>query len=205
MAAFRYRATGMVRIARSADLGVLLVAAALLAGGWALRSQYVDCTTQYRGLGITLEHPDQFSVLEQRADGGAGRAVVLSDVLVSGSFKPQIQITSETLPAKVSEADLLSFLLLDRQRQCNLFHVIAQRRVKLGRHMAWRLDYAHAVNPADCADDPAATDLPVVVRASSLAVLDRRRLVRVEVWQTAQQQQADPALARQVLDSVQVP
>lgn len=200
------RNTGMIRILRQGDSGVLVAAALLLLAGWGLRHYYMDRTLQYKGQGITLLYPEGWSSHSSSSTRGQGQQheEVLSDLLSAGAVKPSIRISSEPLPGELTADNIHSYLLLDRQRQCNLFHLMSQKQLQRGTHRAFWLEYAHAVNPAGNADDPAATDVPAVLRVSSLAIQVGRRLLRVDVEQSVSQHRTDPQLARRVLQSVKV-
>lgn len=200
------RATGMIRMLRNADPGVLLVAGMLLVAGWVLRCHYADRTVPFQGMGLTLEYAESWGG-PQVAIGQQGepRSMRMEDVLSSGPVKPAINISTEVLPDEVKPQDVPSYLLLERQQHCKLFHLISQRQQDRGRvgRDHW-LEFAHAINPADSAEDPAATDTPVVLRVNSLVLHRGRKLLRVDVEQTLAQHKADPGLARRVLGSVKV-
>lgn len=200
----QFRATGMIRILRQGDPGVLVVAVVLLTAGWGLRMHYADRTVQFRGLGLTLEYPESWgSARVLPVKEGEPRMMRLANVLAEGSVKPAIKVSSELVPPEVKHSDVPSYLLLDRQQRCNLFHLISREQQDRGRAgKAYRLEFAHATNPAADAEDPAATDTPVVLRVSSLVLHRGRKLLRVDVEQTLAQHKADPGLARRVLATV---
>jgi len=201
----QYRATGMIRILRGGDPGVLLVAALLLVGGWVLRCHYADRTATFTGLGLTLQYPESWGGPRIVAGEDGERMMVLADVLSAGPVKPAIKISSEAAPQEVKANDIPSYLLLDRQQSCKLFHLISQKMQDRGSAgIAHRLSFAHAINPAATAEDPAATDTPVVLRVSSLVLVRDKKLLRVDVEQTLEQHKADPGLASRVLASVKV-
>lgn len=199
------RDEGLLGVLRRGDLAVVVVGALLLLGGWALRSRQLSRTAAYQGQGIALDYPAGWIMLAEPV-GTAIEAdrVTLVDMMVSDTFKPQLEVSSEKLPAGVKAADLRDYVLLDLQRQLTLFHQVEARPVKVGGRPAVRLDYAYAVNPSARPDDPAATDRPVTVAASSLAILRGGRLTRVDVRQSEQQRGAVPDLAERVLSSVRV-
>jgi hypothetical protein len=85
-----------------------------------------------------------------------------------------------------------------------LFHLIGTKKMEIGDCSAIQLDYAYAVNPAQRPDDPAATDIPQVIRSSSLVVKIQRRLVRVQVEQSYAQHKRNPQLAEKIFASVKV-
>ena len=200
----QYRATGMIRILRHGDPGVLVAALLLLAAGWGLRSYYADRTAPFKGLGLTLQYPESWGgprVVSGKQ--GEPRLMRVADVLSPGPVKPAIKVSSEIVPREVKARDIPSYLLLDRQQECTLFHLISQKQQDHGRAgKSHRLEFSHAINPAASAEDPAATDTPVVLRVSSLVLHRGRKLLRVEVEQTLAQHRADPGLARRVLASV---
>lgn len=198
------RATGMIRILRHGDPGVLLVAALMLLGGWGLRHHYADRMVQYKGLGLTLEYPESWGGPRVISDkDGHAQGMVMQDVLAEGPVKPAIRVSTETLPGEVKPGDIPSYLLLARQQEATLFHLISQKQEDHGPagKLHW-MTFAHAVNPANSAEDPAATDTPAVVRVTSLVVHRGSTLLRVDLEQTLAQHRADPGLARRVLITV---
>ncbi len=198
------RATGMIRILRHGDPGVLALAAVLLLAGWGLRHHYADRMVQYKGLGLTLEYPESWGGPQVVSDkDGQAKGMVMLDVLCDGAVKPAIRVSTETVPGEVKPGDIASYLLLARQQEATLFHLISQKQEDRGPagKLHWMI-FAHAINPADSAEDPAATDTPAVVRVSSLVVHRGSKLLRVDVEQTVAQHKADPGLARRVLQTV---
>lgn len=212
------RDEGLTGVLRRADLMVLAVGLVLLLGGWLLRARVLDRTTVYRGHGITLAHPTGWILLAEPLSGAAspGDTVELADPLVRATFKPRVAIRSEPWPrggltvgpagggARAAGRALADYALLNLQRELSLFHRIAVEPLQLGRQRAVRVDFAYAINPAARPDDPAATDIPVSVRASALMVRVGDRLVQVEVHQTRAQHRAEPGLADRVLATVRV-
>jgi hypothetical protein len=197
------RDEGVLGVLRRGNLGVLALAALLLAGGWLLRGRYLDERVRFESRSVSLEHPAGW-LSSQEAAGGEREAALL-EVLAPGSFRPRITIGREKLPAEVTPAELSSYVLMNLQRGHALLHRVAERALRLEGRPALRLDYAFAVNPAARPDEPAATDVPVTVRGSLLAVMSRDgALVRVVVEQSAAQREASPELADRVLSSVRL-
>lgn len=201
--AVAHRDEGLMGVLRRGDLLVLVVGALLLLGGWALRARQIDRSATHSGQGIRLDYPAGWIMLAEPA-GQAIEAerVTLSDMLVSDTFKPQIVVSAEPLPEGLKAAELADYLLLNMQRQLTLFHRVDAQQIKLGQRPAVRLSYAYAVNPGARPDDPAATDRPVTVVASSLVLITARGLSRIDVLQSEAQRAADPKLAERVFASV---
>ncbi len=188
------------------DMLVLAVAGLLLLGGWAVRAQHVERTATYRGHGVQLEHPRGWSVAEGRkgAELGPGQALV-SGLLASGreAFLPRITVVDEHLPREVREALALEdFLQLELRRSLVLFHGAARRQLTIGGKGAVRIDYAHAVNPSASNDHPGVTDVPVVIRAATVGIIDGTRLRRVTVELSQALARQQPGLIDRVLSSL---
>jgi len=194
------RDEGLTGILRRGDLAVLAVAALLLLGGWLLRARHVDRSTTHRFQQLQLELPSGWIALPE----GRGGRRVLADVLATEAFPPRVVLWQETPPPGVKPAELASYLELNLQGRLQLFHLVATRSVEIDGHRAFRLDYAYAVNPGARPDEPAATDVPVAVRASSLAVELGGELLRVDVQQSTAQHRERPDLADRILTSVRV-
>jgi hypothetical protein len=128
------------------------------------------------------------------------------DLVDAGSFRSRIAIGREPLPAGLKERDLSSYLTLNLQRSLPLFHLIREQAVRIDGRPGLRLDYAYALNPAARPDDPAATDVPVVIAASTLATITKDgAIVRVSVEQlSARRESAGSSLADRILGSVQL-
>jgi hypothetical protein len=196
------RDEGLPGILRRGDLGVLALGAALLLAGWMVRSGQVDRTELHRFAGLSLETPAGWISLPDI--GAEGKPRVLTDVLVSDTFKPRVTVSSERLPPAFKEQELSSYVEINLQGALSLFHRIKIRALTLGKRRAVRVDYAYALNPSALPDEPAATDVPVAVRASTLAVLTQGRLLRVDLEQSVAQHRDSPGLANRVLASVKV-
>jgi hypothetical protein len=192
------RDQGLLGILRRGDLGVVGMAAVLLLCGWVLRGRHLDRTVRHESDGLILEHPSGW--LSSRAAG----PTTIADLSAGGSFKPRIVVSAEELPGHLVPDELGSYLQLNLQRQLALFHLVSERRITVDGRAAARLDYAYALNPAVRPDDPAATDVPVVVRASSIILIAGKALRRVDVEQPLSQSRADPGLADRVLASLHV-
>jgi hypothetical protein len=193
------RDQGLLGILRRGDLGVVGMAAVLLLCGWVLRGRLLDRTVRHEERGVVLEHPSGWLWLR-----GAAGPTMIADVSAAGAFKPRIVVNAERLPEHLVPDELGSYLLLNLQRQLALFHLVGERRITVDGKAAARLDYAYALNPAVRPDDPAATDVPVVVRASTFLVVVGKELRRVDVEQPLAQHRADPRLADRVLASLHV-
>lgn len=193
------RDEGIGGVLRRGDLLVPALGLLILCAGWLVRSSQIDRTTEHRFEDLSLHAPASWISLP----GPKGR-LVLTDVVVPDTFKPRISVFAERLPAGFRPAELRGYVELNLQRRLDLFHLVAASQTGLAGRRAMRLDYAYAVNPGARADDPAATDVPVAVRASTLAVLVGERLLRVEVKQSVAQHRAAPGLADAVLGSVQL-
>ena len=194
------RDEGLAGVLRRGDLLVVALGLTLLVAGWLVRSGQIDRTKIHRFEGMTLATPASWMSLP----GRSSRRQVLTDLLVTDAFKPRVVLSVERLPDGFKPQELSSYIELNLQQGLELFHLVRSRPLKLGAHQAMRLDYSHAVNPAARPDDPAATDVPVAVRASTLAVLAGGKLLRVEVKQSVSQHRVAPGLADAVLASVRV-
>jgi hypothetical protein len=197
------RHAGLLAVLRRGDLAVLGLGALLLLAGWIVRSGQIDRTERHRFKGASLSTPAGWVSMPE------GKRQVLADVLVSDTFKPRVTVFLEPLPESMrgggkKTAELESYVALDLQSALNLYHPIGSKTFKLGGRRAVRVDYAHALNPAASPDDPAATDIPVAVRATSLAVLVGEQLLRVDIEQSVAQRRAHPDLADRVIASLEV-
>jgi hypothetical protein len=199
--------TGLLDILRRGDLAVVGLGALLLLVGWVVRSSHIDRTERHRFGAASLVTPAGW--VSMPAEDGRQ---VLADVLVADTFKPRVTVSMERLPKTMQlggrsrkARELESYVALNLQSTLNLYHPIASKALTLAGRRAVRLDYAHAVNPAARPDDPAATDIPVAVRATTLAVLvGGGRLLRVSVEQSVAQHDRRPGLADRVIASIEL-
>lgn len=206
MSAGANNSEGVISVLRRGHLRVVALAVVLLLIGWLVRGQHVDRTSVYRGFqGLSLEYPEGWMVTSPAQAGAAPREpTVITDVLYTGPFKPRLEVRRAALPVEVKPRDVLAYLKLNLQHRLILLHTIHQQSLRRGPFDGYRLDYAHALNPVASADDPTTTDVPVAVRVSTLAVLRGRELLSVSVSQPVEHQAANPRLAGQILDSLEV-
>lgn len=194
------RDAGLLGVLRHGDLLVVAVGLALLLGGWLLRSTQLGRTELRRFEGLALQVPTGWISLP----GSGEHRLVLTELLSPETFKPRVTVSAEPLPAGFQPDQLRGFVELNLQGQLNLFHLIKAEVVTVDGHKGLRLDYAHAVNPVERADDPAATDIPVAVRASTLVLIAGKRLLRVDVERSVARNRRHPEAARALLASVKL-
>ncbi len=198
------REEGLYGVLRRGNLGVVLFACLLLVGGWLLRGRALAELQRFESKSVSLAYPAGWLDLGDPA-AGKEREATLVDAFGAGAFRSRIVISREVRPAELQEQELSSYLQLNLQRTSTLFHLIRERPVRVDGRAGLRLDYAYAVNPVARPDDPAATDVPVVVHASTLAVITRDgAIVRVSVEQPAGSPRERASLIDRVLGSVQL-
>lgn len=198
------RDEGLLGVLRRGNLGVVVVAGLLLVGGWFLRGRALASIARYEGRSVVLEHPAGWLDLGDPT-AGKDREATLVDAFGSGAFRSRIVIAREKQPAELKEQELSSYLQLNLQQGHTLFHLVREQAVRIDGRAGVRIDYAYAVNPAARPDDPAATDVPVVVHASTLALVTRDgAIVRVTVEEPAGAGRERSGLADRVLGSVRL-
>jgi len=197
------RDEGLTGVLKRGDLLVVVVGAALLLTGWVVRSKQMDQNASYVGHGVAFEHPKSWGVVEGPAAGTLPPASAeLFDLMATATFKPKIEVLDERLPASVKTgAQLGDYVLLNLQSELTLFHLKRQTVLKVGGKEACRVDYAYAVNPT-VAGQPGDTDVPVIVHASKVAIIDGARLHWVTVLTPGSAQRRDPKFADRVMQTL---
>ena len=196
------RDEGLLGVLRRGNLGVVAFAGLLLLGGWYLRGQALAQLVHFESKSVALDHPAGWLDLGDPA-AGKDREATLIDAFGSGAFRSRIAISREKQPSELKEQELSSYLQLNLQRTLTLFHLVHEQAVRVDGRSGIRIDYAYAVNPVARPDDPAATDVPVVVYASTMAVITRDgEIVRVTVEQPAGSRGERSSFVDRVLGSV---
>jgi hypothetical protein len=198
------RDEGLLGVLRRGNLGVVVVAGLLLVGGWFLRGRALASIARFESKSVVLEHPAGWLDLGDPT-AGKDREATLVDAFGSGAFRARIALSREKQPAELKEQELSSYLQLNLQQGHTLFHLVREQAVRVDGRSGIRIDYAYAVNPAARPDDPAATDVPIVVHASTLALVTRDgAIVRVTVEEPASPGRERSGLADRVLGSVRL-
>jgi hypothetical protein len=180
-------------VLREGDLVVLLLPLLLLGAGVVARDRLVGKTSTYAGHGVRLTHPASWAARE--TDGGA----TVTDLFAPSRVKPQVMVRVEPLPAGVDASMATDFVVLNLGRERPLHHTVAQRAVKVGGRDALRIESAYAIDPST---GGARSDVPQVVRAIDLVLLQGGQVTRVGVIACVEDYERHRARYEAIMESV---